>query len=328
MAQELKKVEPGDLIASDLMNLIIDELLDLEAKVAGMGGTGTVTVPSLFGMTLDSAQSLISQPQFKMNMGSVLDAYGTLLNAGENDAKQRLVINQYPVPGARVGTGAFVNLLVGAKPSAGGGGTTTPPAVKLNSFNPAKAHIGEQVTLIGENFYMLDITKNVVTIGGVKAAPPTSMKSTELNVVVPDIPEPPTGTAEKPVSVKVENPNGTASLDLLVLAKREGVPTLTNMTKDTSATPATIFAVGSIVKINGTNFSSESQKNVVTFGKISTTPESTGNTTSVLRVRVPLVEGLTQNVEGSVLVNVFVTSNGIKSQNTLTNITIAVPAPE
>jgi hypothetical protein len=327
MAQELKKVEPGDLVASDLMNLIIDELLDLQAKVTGIGGSGTVTMPSLFGMTLTSAKDLIAQPQHKLNLGSVLDAYGALLNPSAADVQQRLVINQYPVPGARVATGVFVNLLVGAKPAAGGGGPTPANTVKIFGFNPTKAHIGEPVKIIGENFFMSDLSKNEVTIGGVKTNTPTSLSQSELNVLVPEgISGAPVGAEEKPFSVKVKNPNGEASLDLILLAKRSNVPDVFNIMKQGASTPSTSFKVDSIVKVNGENFAEERTANQVFFGAVSAVPEQMENSTSALFVRVPLVGGLTPGTNSSVKVEVFVQSKGIKSKTTLTNITIFTTA--
>ena len=108
MVTELKKVQPGDLIKSDLINLIIERLLDLSSKIAGAGGTGSVTVPNLFGRTICEAATIIKQPQINLQLSNVVDAFGTSIDPDLIESKSRLIINQVPDPGVRVNSGSLI----------------------------------------------------------------------------------------------------------------------------------------------------------------------------------------------------------------------------
>lgn len=312
MATNLKKVQPGGIIESDQMNQIVDAIQGLEAAVSGLGwSTGTVTVPSMFGKTLNSAMAIINQPQTKLKLGNTLDAYGAALDPNLSDTRQRIVIGQSPPPDARVNPNTFLNLLLSAKPSTGGGsgGGTLPT---IGSFNPLKTSIGEKVKIFGTNFDP-DPLKNKVSFADVEAEKPEQASQTQLLVRVPkNIPNPPTGNAEKKVSVTVKCPNGIATGETTLLAALPGDPP-TISTIVGGDPESSELLVGEIVTITGTNFSESLQENKITFGTKETGPETSENPqTTLLRVRVPEPD----NIQGGgipVFLDISVTVKGRQS---------------
>lgn len=301
MATELKKVERGDLIESDLINLIIDWLMELHAKISGMGGTGAASVPNLFGKTLSTAQSMLSEPPISLKLGNTIDAYGALLNPGLAETKQKIVIGQAPPAGARVATNSLVDVLLSVQ--AGGTGTTpTPVATKITGFNPAKTPVGEKVTIFGENFEV-DFTKTKVFFADVPTATPESGATGEVLVRVPATITVPAGT-EKRVSVRVETSFGKATADTTLLPPLEGPPPEFKSIK--GVTDPDALVVGEIATIEGKNFSSKIQENSVKFGDTTTPVETAGNTTSTLKVKVPELPGLTSGNHRTVDIVVIV----------------------
>lgn len=309
MATNLKKVQPGDIVESDLMNQIIDTVDGLAAAVSGLGwSTGTVAVPALFGRTLSSALTTINQPQTKLKLGNTIDAYGAALDPNLSDTRQRIVIGQMPAADARVSPNTMVDLLLSVKPSTSGG--TAPSTVPtIAKFNPAKTPIGEKVTIFGTNFDP-DPKKNHVFFAGMEAPEPEQAGSTQLLVRVPKIADPPTGNNEKKISVVVKVADkGEVSADTIVLAALEGEPP--SVTSIKGADPDGVLIVGEVVTITGANFSASIQQNKITFGSTETFPETTGNSTTTLRVKVPELPNL--QVGGFVFVDIFVTVAGRQS---------------
>jgi hypothetical protein len=307
MATELKKVEPGDLIEAELMNLIINHLKDLSAAVSGLGwAAGSVTVPNLFGRTLSSAQLLISEPQVKLKLGNTVDAFGAALNPGLSTTKQKIVIGQVPTAGARVAVNSTIDVLLSAQPEAGTGPTPTQES-KITGFNPAKTPIGEKVTIFGVNFDV-DPAKNKVTFADTPATAPEKGGTTELLVRIPSIPNPPSGSNEKKVSVIVETPAGKATGETILLPPLEGpAPELTSI----KGADPDVLVVGEIATIVGKNFSTKLQENSVTFGTTTTGLETAGNSNTTLKVKVPELPGLASGQFR--FVDIFVTVAGRQS---------------
>ena len=326
MATELKKVERGDLIESSLINLIIDKIMELSGGVQ----TGSVTVPYLFGKTISQAKTIINLPPNILSFGNVVDAFGVALDPDLSANNTRLIVNQVPDPGARVSPGSFVDLLVAATPSAGG--TPPPPPVPtintVNPFVPAKVPIGQDVTINGNNF-ALDIKKNKVTFDGVPQTgdPSPESSKTKLVVKVPAISNPPTTGQEKEVTVIVEADGvKSAGVKLILLPPLAG----TNPTITTIGSSSPSFArVGEIITINGTGFNPTTlAQNVISFALVDTavtaTPELTGNTALLLRVKVPPMSGAS-GPQSFVDVSIFVTVGGKKS-NVIGGFTVGGPA--
>lgn len=310
MATNLKKVQPGDIVESDLMNQIIDTVEGLEVAVSSLGwSTGTVVVPPLFGKTLNSAMTTINQPQTKLKLGNTIDAYGAALDPNQSDTRQRIIIGQTPPADARVSPNTFINLLLSVKPATGGGGGGgNPTQPTISSFNPAKTPLGEKVRIFGTNFDP-DPAQNKISFADVDAGLPEQSSQTQLLVRVPkDIPSPPTGNSEKTVSVTVKCPNGIATGEMILLAALAGdAPTITTIV---GADPD-FLVVGEIATITGTNFSANIQENKITFGTTETFPETSGNSTTKLKVKVPSPPNIQTGIP--VFLDVSVTVNGRQS---------------
>jgi IPT/TIG domain-containing protein len=310
MATELKKVQPGELIKSDLMNLIIEKLLALDT---GTQPTGSVTVPNLFGRTLSEAATVIKQPQISLQLSNVVDAFGAPLDPDLTENKSRLILNQVPEPGARVNPGSLIDLLVAAKPSTSTTGTSLKPTINtVNPFNPAKVPIGQDVTINGNNF-ALDRTKNRVTFDGVAAVgdPTPESSKNKLVVKVPAISAAPAEGQEKEVTVVVTTPDGGASdgVKLVVLPPLAGAnPTITSI----QSSDVDFARVGEVIIINGSGFSSTLTQNQVTFDTVNTFPEQTGNTPEKITVKVPAIAGVVGPADFKDI-SIFVTVNGRKS---------------
>ena len=124
----LDEVRPGDLIKSDFMTRLLRRINVLEAAVLKLASGGDVVVPDLFGQQLSKVAAAVKQSG-KLKVGLVLDAVGTEIDADAAAEGARLVLGQYPVPGAEVDEGTGLNLFVsitlrGQQPVGGIGGAT------------------------------------------------------------------------------------------------------------------------------------------------------------------------------------------------------------
>lgn len=291
MAAQLKRVERGDLITSDLMNLIIDQLIELSGKVTGPQ-PGDVLVPNLLARTLLQAGDIISQPQISLQFGNMIDAMGNAIDPSLAESKTRLVINQNPPPGTRVNLGAKVDLVLAAKAN---GGTSPQPVDKkpqITGFAKAETPIKQPVTIVGKNFDPAP-EKNKVTFDGINAGKP-SPQSTDifLIVTVPEIPDPPAAGKTKEVTVKVETPLGADSMKHFVSPALPGE----NPEIDLIKTKVTgIAQVGEVITIQGDFFDPTPAKNKVSFEgqNVEVAPETTGSSAKALAVKVPAMPGLT-----------------------------------
>ena len=108
----LDEVRPGDLITSDFMKRLLQRINVLEAAVLKLASGGEVVVPDLFGQQLSAVRTAVNQSGGKLKFGLVLDAFQTEIDPDETDEGPRLVLGQYPVPGAEVDEGTELNLFV------------------------------------------------------------------------------------------------------------------------------------------------------------------------------------------------------------------------
>lgn len=308
------QVRPGEIITAELMNQILTQLESVEERLTkfGAGTTGGVIVPNLFSRTLLQAANILKQTQIGLKFGNVVDAFGTSIDPDQVASRSRLVINQVPEPGSRVNPGSFVDVLVAAV--GGSGGTTQPtakPTIDPAGFNPSRVPIGQDVTILGNNF-ALDRTKNIVTFDGIPqdGDPTPESEKTKLVVKVPRLPSPiPAGT-EKRVTVIVETPEGGKSeaAQLTLLPALEG----SNPTIGTIESSDVNFArIDDVITINGAGFSVTLNQNVIAFGTVTTFPEP-GVSPTRLRVRVPAISGLVR-ADDFKDVSISVTANSRKS---------------
>jgi IPT/TIG domain/FG-GAP-like repeat len=136
------------------------------------------------------------------------------------------------------------------------------PAPVIDSFTPASSNKDFTVTIYGNNFLVI----NTVKFGNVNASSFTVISPTIIKAVV--------GNGNSGL-VSVSNNSGTSSKTGFVYTTR---------LKITSFTPIS-GEVGTLVFINGTNFSTTSTNNIVYFGAVKAIVESAS--AIQLAVRVP-----------------------------------------
>ncbi len=142
--------------------------------------------------------------------------------------------------------------------------TVISEALTITDFTPVAGAEGTAVIIRGTNF-STSPGENTVQFNFTPAAV-TVATSTSLTVIVP------TGATTGPISIEVDDRKTTSTTDFIV------APTLADFTP-------TSGVVGTIVTINGTNFSSDTNENIVKFNNVSATV-STASVTN-LTVTVP-----------------------------------------
>ena len=132
MAEQKDWVQTGQLITAKLFNSLAKKMAELEAA-QGMIPAGTVTVPVIFGKRLVDAQATLEQTGVALNLGTVIDAFGNVLDPDLPEAKGRIVINQIPGSGMPVEKGSAIGVVVAAQP-----GTQSQPGkkMKISGFSP------------------------------------------------------------------------------------------------------------------------------------------------------------------------------------------------
>jgi hypothetical protein len=298
MAVTLATVQPGDIISSERWNLLLARIAELAGQIDQLSGsvsTGTVVVPSVFGLTLNQARAIITQPTQQLTMGSVINAFGEIINTSLPASASLRVINQIPVAGARTIPGAGVNLVVAATAdSTGSNPSTTQPSII--DIVPSPGPVDSQVEIRGLRFASIN-TDNVVTFDNIPvSSPPVAGLSgvNSLFVTVPKgIPGAPTasGQANKTgVVVRVQTPNGTAVFDSYVVAPPppEPLPTIT------AIAPSPAF-VGGVLNVTGQNFASTAAGNQVRFDNnpaLTVTPTSATTVSGGIRLAVTIPDGI------------------------------------
>ncbi len=299
MATTLVPVKPGDLITSDLFNLLIQTVNQLQAGQTQIP-PGAVLVPNLFGQTLANAASVLIQPALKLGVGTTLDVLGNALDPDLPDSKARIVLAQNPLAGAYSLPGTGVNMVLSA--SVTGGGGQTGPKVKISTFIPQKAPIKQPLTIIGEGFDA-DPFKNEVTIGGIPAGTPSSQSTTtSLFVVVPEnIPNAPSAPgSEMVVKVMVRTPYDQQFADLTIVPPLPGSNPVINNVTDANGNVADTFFVGDTVIINGDSFGDVTKDASVMFdGTKAVLVDGAAQTAGKLFVKAPQMPG--QNASNKVI---------------------------
>jgi hypothetical protein len=280
MAQIPSPVQRGDLITAEWMNQWRDKLIEIDGLVqqlSGSVGSGTVTVPNVFGRTLSAARAILTQPAQQLALGSVIDAFGVLVNPSQAGAGALVVLSQVPVAGARTFPGAAVNLVVAAQP-----GSSSQPAVppQINQIVPGSQTVGGPIQIRGSGFQG---SASGVTLDNIPAQVlATSTITTLFLTVPPGIPGAPTapGQAGKPgVVVTVTNPDATfATSTMTVTAPLANPLTLGTITPN----PASGLVA---VTIPGAGFSTTAAQNQVRFdGVLAAVPSSATATQLVVTV--------------------------------------------
>jgi len=147
----LDHVGPGKLIRSDVFTWMLERIRDLEERVEE-GPSGRVDVPDFTGMRFGAALDALSQDSLPLNQSVAIDVAGAAVPSGVPENLQRIVVGHTPEAGRRVAAGTFVRLLIAATVSSNGGnGDGGVPAPVIVSFDPTEQHIGDVVTINGQN---------------------------------------------------------------------------------------------------------------------------------------------------------------------------------
>ena len=304
MATLPTQVRPGDIISSDLLNAILEELAELRGTAVG----GTQVVPNVFGMFLIDARATISQPSRQLALGFTLDVNGAAVDPLVPANQNLLVLNQSPAADARVVPGTPVNLVVAASgasapapaPAPTITGTRTPGDVATSTFP-----VGATMVIVGTNFSAI-ASQNTVRFPGSITAPstPDPMDPTRrLQVVIPTgIPGAPVNTGDPPLInaiVSVQRTGNTATPTATITIN----PPLAAQPTVTAVAPLTQFE-GLPITITGTNFTSTTQ--VFIRGSSATV---TASSATSLTVTVPNTDATSGPPVGAPI-RVVVPSNG------------------
>jgi hypothetical protein len=250
-------VRPRDIISSDLINAILDQLGQLTG-----GPTGSVVVPNVFGTFLGDARTIILQPFRQLTLGFTLDVTGAAIDPASSVNFNLIVLNQSPQGDALVPPNTPVNLIVSQA------GTSTTPPVTQPTFDDTRTPGGASSTsfpvngplvIVGTNF-SANASQNAVTFNGIPAASVTSDPADptrRLGVVVPaGIPGAPDEPGEPPLAGVVINVQKTGAQPVTrtvtVMAPVPGQPRIDVVS------PQTQFELQDI-EISGANFTPSAQ---------------------------------------------------------------------
>jgi hypothetical protein len=134
-------VHPGDLITAELWNKL-QGLIDIVN--ARIDATEAIVVPDVIGDVLPTATGEIRRAS--LDVSTVLDAAGTLVDPTDTKLADRIVLAQMPSPEERVRVGRRVSLLISAAR------TKTANAPDITSVAPATARVGQPLDIIGTAF--------------------------------------------------------------------------------------------------------------------------------------------------------------------------------
>jgi hypothetical protein len=264
MAEGFGRVRPGDLISSDLMNRIIAQVEETQAKLASIDhllpGPQKVAVPNLFSLSLGIAKTELTKPKFGLLPGDIFDTSGQRIFPENSAALELVVLGQSPEANRIIPIGSKVNLVIAHAATGGSGGGGAPTSNhEVTGIEPAtSARADQEVTVIGANFITPYYRNRVIFDGEFFATPKLGSSVTRLVVDVPaDIPNLP-----RDVQIAVEANGVTRLLPTLFLIRPKST---TPELKITHWEPQIRVAVGDSLQIFGTGFSEIADQNKITF---------------------------------------------------------------
>ena len=283
MATLPTQVRAGDIISSELMNAILQQLAALGTPETG---GGSQVVPNVFGMFLADARNVILQPARQLAMGFVFDTGGASVDPGAAANAHLIVLNQSPPADTRTQPNTPVNLVVSAS-SSGGGSTGNPAPTITRTETPSGTAstafaVLAPMAIVGTNF-SATASDNVVRFDGTVAssvandpADPTRRLIVVVPSGIPGAPVNPGDPAKANVQLGVST-LGSAPVTTAITVN----PPVANSPSITSVTPSTQFEKLNIT-IAGTNFTPTAQ--VLIRGVTATlvgTPTATSITATV-----------------------------------------------
>lgn len=325
MAQ-IPHVQPGEVIRSSFINTLIDAI---NAGTGGGPAPAGVLVPDVFGRTLSQAQSMLAQPSVNLALGTVLDAFGAVVDPNAAGSGLRFVLNASPSVGTRVPAGTAVHLMVAAVST--GPSTPAPTIIRTEtatSVVTSTFRVGDTVVIVGTGFSVVT-GQNVVTFDGIPAAVtadaanPTQRLLVNVPTGIPGGPVNP-GDPSKPGVVLAVSTSGSTPATFSITVDPPSavpVPNITNFT------PSQQF-VGSNVTINGSNFSNVVARNIVTLAGVNAPVISA--TPAQVVFTVPNLPGLPAPSGSSLAVAITLTvndasNNPIGTDVSSTNLTVRRP---
>ena len=114
----LDEVRPGDLITSDFMRRLLQGLAGLEDVLGQLDDSvGIGKVPDVVFLQLPRALTMLRANEPSLDIEGVYDTFGNRVAIGEANLKaetrgERIVLAQFPVPGAKITGDKSVKLLV------------------------------------------------------------------------------------------------------------------------------------------------------------------------------------------------------------------------
>lgn len=115
----LDEVRPGDLITSDFMRRLLAGLAGLEEYLGQLDGSpGIGTVPDVIFLQLPKALAMLRANEPELKIEGAFDPFGNKVRLeGETNRGERIVLAQFPVPGAKITGDRMVKLLVSTETS-------------------------------------------------------------------------------------------------------------------------------------------------------------------------------------------------------------------
>ena len=307
----LRHIGPGKVIRSEVFEWVVKRIRELKNQVGQE--TGRISVPNLIGQTLGTAIDTLGQFS-ELRLGRVLDTSGALVDSSDAKQRSRVLLAQFPPPNDQASPDTVVEFLAAPLDESEAAG----PVIDEDGLADSVA-IDTLLKIPGSNFPSAwpDDTSNSVTFDGVEGTvQPASSSPSEITVRVPkDIPNAPTGTEDKEVTVKVTVEGQSDSTTITVKPPpSDPAPRIDSLPQQAE--------VGETITISGSNFSGTASDNTVIFGGTTTIPETAQ--TDSLEVEVPSVSGL--GPPGSFKeVTVKVDVDARKSNGR--GITVVVPSP-
>ncbi len=111
----LDEVRPGDLITSDFMRRLLQGLAGLEDVLGQLDDpVGIGKVPDVVFLQLPRALTMLRANEPSLSIEGVYDTFGNKVATGDkNESRgERIVLAQFPVPGAKITGDKSVKLLV------------------------------------------------------------------------------------------------------------------------------------------------------------------------------------------------------------------------
>lgn len=259
MTTLLSKVHPGDIISSQLINEIIEEIALLQGDVKP---NGSQTVPNVFGNFLVDAKALITQPVRQLSMGFVIDSSGAAIDPNASANAQLVVLNQSPVANTRVSPGTPINLIVSKAETSSGpgpGGNLSPAITGFETIAGAAASsfpVGSTLVIVGNRFNS-NTALNIVTFDGVSASltadpsDPTRKLLVQVPAGIPDAPVNDASPSKTGVVVSIRTGSGSPATATITLTAP-----LSQQPNIISVVPASQFENDNIT-ISGTNFTNK-----------------------------------------------------------------------